>query len=211
MRFRKVFLLANIIIISFILWVGFTLYRTWASTGAGTYQQSARINKNDAGKLSPRKVVADMSIFESVIKTDIFKTQKSSKGSPAQRTSPAAVKETDLDLELKGTMIDDAGERFAVILDGKTREQQTYVENDFVNGARIGKILADRVLLDRKGAQEALLMSYESGSAPARSPVARTTPRPRIVRVPPGGKDLNVERRPPTKKEPADEEGTNGP
>jgi len=211
MHLRKIFLLTNIIIIGFVLWVGFSIYRTWASTRAGTRRPPATTGKQVTGNHPPRKTAADLSTFQSVIKTDIFKTHKPPKRSSVRKTPPAAVKETDLDLELKGTMIDDSGERFAVILDGKTRKQQTYAENDFVNGARIEKILVDRVILNRNGAEEALLMSYESGPAPARRPPRKIRPRRRIVRVPPRRKNIHVKRRLPAKRLPAEEEGTGGP
>jgi len=211
MRLRKIFLLTNIIIVGLILWVGFTIYRTWASTQPGTYQPSVKSGKKAAGNRSPRKGVADISTFQSVIKADIFKTHKSMEGSRAQETSPAAVKETDLDLQLKGTMIDDAGERFAVILDGKSREQQTYAENDFVNGVRIERILADRVILDRKGTRESLLMSYESGPAAVQRALGKRTPPRKVIRAPSLKKKINVRRRPPVRKVPSDEEGADGP
>ncbi|MBW2096272.1 MAG: hypothetical protein JRI80_15450 [Deltaproteobacteria bacterium] len=210
MRLRKIFLLTNILLIGFILWVGFTIYRTWASTQAGTDQLSATNGKQTPGNHLPRKTTVAVSTFQSVIKSDIFKTHKTSEKSPARKTPSAAVKETELDLELKGTMIDETGERFAVILDGKTREQQTYVENDFVNGARIEKILADRIILSRKGAQEALLMSYESGPAPVRRQPRKAIRQRRIVRPPLRKKNIHAKRL-PVKRFPAAEEGAGGP
>ena len=211
MRLRKIFLLANIIIIGLILWVGFTIYRTWASTRSGSFLESLRTSKQADKNLPPRKPMANMSAFQSVIKADVFKTNRSSAASPASSKIPAAVKETDLDLELKGTMIDDSGARFAVILDGKTREQQRYAENDFINGVRIVKILTDRVILERKGGQESLAMSYESGPAPVRRPPRRNIPRRKIVRTPAVRKNIRVKRRVGVKRLPVGEEGTGGP
>lgn len=211
MRLRKIFLLTNIVVIGFILWVGFTIYRTWASSRAGVHRPSVTGARHAAGNHSRPKTATNMSTFKPVIKADIFKTHKSPVGPPAPKKSPAAVKETDLDLELKGTMIDDTGERFAVILDGKTRGQQAYAEGDFVNGVHIEKILADRVILDRKGTEEALVMSYKSGPAPVRRPPRKIRPRRRIVRAPPGRKNIHVKRRLPVRWLPPEKEGTSGP
>jgi type II secretory pathway component PulC len=208
MRLRKIYVLVNTILIGLLLWVGVTIYRTWATDRSWNRESSQPREEKSIGKQKARiEKPTTLATFQSVMKKDIFKTHLSAEDSPKRKAPPPVViKETNLDLELRGTMIDDKGVHFAVILDGKTREQQAYREKDLINGSRIEEIHADRVILERKGKREALIMSYESRAVPKRVPPVKRTPRARVVQ----GRKKNalVKRRLPLKQNrPEKEEG----
>jgi len=78
----------------------------------------------------------------------------------------AALKPTDLQLKLWGTVIGNAGESYAVIEDAKQRSQNLYKVDDQVQDAVIKEIQRERVVLQVKGELEILEMEkMESGSA----------------------------------------------
>ncbi|NOY53577.1 MAG: hypothetical protein GXP58_08150 [Deltaproteobacteria bacterium] len=80
---------------------------------------------------------------------------------------------TNLKLILKGTVVSTKGNSFAVIEDEKLRSQDLYHINDSISsGVTIASILNDRVVINRNGNKELLLMFQEDKKGrhtPARS------------------------------------------
>ncbi len=195
-------MLLNLLLAGLILWVGVTIFRTWASARTRNPGQTIKITKKDIAPPSHDKKTESMQYFQSVIDSDIFHTKKSVKKPVLKKESPLPLKVTDLNLELKGTMMGDTGERFAVILDGKTREQEIYRVNDFVQGVRIERILEAQVVLNRNGKEESLRMSYESGPAQVPRVRGRIKPRRTTVRTPPRKQTIPAKRLPRRGKPP---------
>lgn len=75
-----------------------------------------------------------------------------------------ALEETRLDLKLAGTIILESGESFAVIQEGRKKEQKRYQKGDSVQGAEIKAILREKVVLHYKNQDEVLLMTTAKGS-----------------------------------------------
>jgi len=192
----------NLLLAGLILWVGVTIFRTWASARNLNAGSAVRITSEDFGKSSQEKKTERIQYFRSIIAPDIFKTKKSVEKPVLKKEFPALLKVTDLNLELKGTMMGERGERLAVILDGKTREQDIYHVNDFIHGVRIDKILSGKVILNRNGKEESLQMSYESGPAQIPRVPERIRPRRSTVRIPPRKKTLPTRILPRTRKLP---------
>jgi len=96
---------------------------------------------------------------------DVFHTTKLV-GKTAGKDLAAEIKATELNLELKGTVIGDGKDFYAFILDKGSSKEEIYYVNDFVGGARIDSIMKGRVILNVDGRKEALLMVDESRTLP---------------------------------------------
>jgi type II secretion system protein C len=188
MNLRKIPLLANVLLVGLILWVGTSAFLTWKNDREKRQQPAAfdtdERNRQETVKgrekrLRDFRFLTDRNIFKTALKH----------GNQKQAGAQEEVKITQLDLKLKGTVLGDNHDNsFAIIQDGKKNEQELYYLRDFVHGAQIEKILSDRIILNLAGKQEVLIMSDEPDPAPGvvRRPsttTRRTTPR-RVVRRP---------------------------
>jgi general secretion pathway protein C len=96
---------------------------------------------------------------------DVFHTKKETGKTPGKEQDEE-IKVTDLNLELKGTVVGDGKESYAFILDRGSRKEEVYYANDYVMGAQILRIMKGRVILNVDGREEALLMTDESRTLP---------------------------------------------
>jgi general secretion pathway protein C len=86
---------------------------------------------------------------------------------------------TDLKLTLKGTIVGNKERSFAVIEDGKLRTQNLYHVNDSItSGVTLSAIYSDRVVINRNGRKELLLMFQEDQGKKAGTPSATVTTEP---------------------------------
>jgi general secretion pathway protein C len=206
MRIHKLFMLLDLVLAGIIVWLGVGIFRTWASARTGNAESAGGITMKSIADPSHDKKMEHRQYFQSIIQSDIFQTKKMLTKPTLKKAMPPLLKATDLNLELKGTMTGETGERLAVILDGKTREQEIYHVNDFVHGARIDKILSDEVILNRNGNEESLQMSYESGPAQLHNVPEKGQPRRSTVRTPPSKKAIPKRILPGTRKLPGRDE-----
>lgn len=100
-----------------------------------------------------------MTHYQPIIESDIFDTKKVVPKVPVKQKE---IQVTKLNLELRGTIVGENEESFAIIWDRDTRKQDLYSLNDFVQEARIIEIMLDRVTLSLEGRKEALIMSYDT-------------------------------------------------
>jgi general secretion pathway protein C len=123
--------------------------------------------------------------FRPILARDIFKTHQDAEASP--RPVAKTIEPTKLDLRLKGTVVGEDAPAFAVIQDGKTREQNIYRVGDVVSGARITGITWDDVILDVERKQEALHLEEDAstGTAPSPQKPLRKSPRRTRKKAPP--------------------------
>jgi type II secretory pathway component PulC len=100
---------------------------------------------------------------------DVFHTAKqvAKTGSKGQAEE---IKVTELNLELKGTVVGEGKESYAFILDKGSKNEEVYYRNDFVMGAQILRIMKGRVIMNVDGREEALLMMDESRTLPEMGP-----------------------------------------
>jgi len=95
------------------------------------------------------------------------------KGAGRRDGMPENLETTRLNIVLKGTIHGPGvNGRRAVIFDGRTAEQNLYRQGDFIQDARIRKILRGKIILSHKGKNEILEMSETAGSAEPVAPVA---------------------------------------
>lgn len=128
--------------------------------------------------------------YSKITERNLFQTASSTSEEPSDETE--AVPVTDLKLVLKGTVVATEGRSFAVIEDEKMRTQNLFhVDDTISSGVTLGSIYPDRVVINRNGEKELLLMFQEpkgkdrkdtgrpsTPSAPARS--SRTIERSEI-------------------------------
>ncbi|MDY7038145.1 MAG: type II secretion system protein N [Thermodesulfobacteriota bacterium] len=185
MTFKKFLLLINILITGLILWMATNIIFTFTSHKQG----KAHVPEGGTSAKDPEKVVAKKikkpAHYQDIIRNDIFKTYKQSPKQPVKEEKE--IKVTDLDLRLQGTIVGENRASHAIIWDGSNKKQEIYYLNDSVLGARVMKILSDRVILSIKGKEEVLLLSTESSPPPkriSRPPKKRSAGKRKIKRRP---------------------------
>jgi type II secretory pathway component PulC len=178
--------LGNLLVAAVVFWMAASIVLTWVS-----HRRTSDFLKGDSAvppssrEAVPRqsKTMADYTVIS---EKDIFQTAKEmSKGAAKE---DADIKVTELNLELKGTVVGEGRKSYAVIVDRDSSKEDIYFQDDFVMGARIAKITKSKVILDFNGKEEALLMTDESralpelGSSSQPKPAPRTlTPRRRVI------------------------------
>lgn len=165
MNLKRFLLLGNILLSGLILWVGVSIVTTWASSrrvGDSALSVPAKTSIPKDLTSSKGKRLEDYGLIAS---KDVFHTTKET-AKTAGKEQAEEIKVTDLNLELKGTVVGDGKDSYAFILDRGSRKEEVYYANDFVMGARIVKIMKGRVILNVDGKEEALLMVDESRALP---------------------------------------------
>jgi len=165
MTLKRFLLLGNILLSGLILWVGVSIVATWASSrkaGDSALSVPAKTSSPKDLTSSKGKRLEDYGLIAS---KDIFHTTKETVKT-AGKDQAEELKVTDLNLELKGTVVGDGKDSYAFILDRGSKKEEVYYANDYVMGARILKIMKGRVILNVDGREEALLMVDESRTLP---------------------------------------------
>jgi type II secretory pathway component PulC len=165
MNLKRFLLLGNVLLSGLIIWAGVSIVTTWASSrGAGDSALSVPAKTSSPKDLtsSKGKRLEDYGLIAS---KDVFHTTKETAKS-AGKEQTEDIKVTELNLELKGTVMGDGKDSYAFILDRGSRKEEVYYANDYVMGAQIVRIMKGRVILSVDGREEALLMVDESRTLP---------------------------------------------
>jgi len=165
MNLKRFLLLGNILLSGLIIWVGVSIVTTWASNrraGDSTLSVPAKTPTPKDLTSSKGKRLEDYGLIAS---KDVFHTTKET-AKTAGKNQGEEIKVTDLNLELKGTVVGDGKDSYAFILDRGSKKEDAYYVNDFVMGAQILRIMKGRVVLNVDGKEEALLMLDESRTLP---------------------------------------------
>jgi type II secretory pathway component PulC len=165
MNLKRFLLLGNILLSGLIIWAGVSIVTTWASSGKSGDSALSVPAKTQSPKdltSSKGKRLEDYGLIAS---RDVFHTTKET-AKTAGKDQTEEVKVTELNLELKGTVVGDGKESYAFILDRGSRKEEVYYANDYVMGAQILRIMKGRVILNVDGREEALLMVDESRTLP---------------------------------------------
>ncbi len=168
MNLKRFLLIGNILLSGLILWVGVSIVTTWASSrtaddSALSVPAKVSISKDLTSSRSKR--LEDYGLIAS---KDVFHTTKAPAKAAGkdQKGQTEEIKVTDLNIELKGTVMGDGKGSHAFIMDKGSRKEEVYYANDYVMGAQIVKIVKGRVILNVQGREEALLMVDESRTLP---------------------------------------------
>jgi len=165
MNLKRFLLLGNVILSGLIIWVGVSIVTTWASNrraGDSTLSVPAKTSSPKDLTSSQGKRLEDYGLIAS---KDVFHTTKET-AKTAGKDQGEEIKVTELNLELKGTVVGEGKDSYAFILDRGSKKEDAYYVNDFVMGAQILRIMKGRVILNVDGKEEALLMLDESRTLP---------------------------------------------
>jgi type II secretory pathway component PulC len=192
MNIKKIVLLINVCLTALVCWAGASIVLGWAPEKSDENKAQPETLKTASpvkrGDNRPKRLEQ----FQNIIQDDIFNTSKDTPNSAAKDYN--VLKVTDLNLTLKGTAVGDKGSSYAIILDGSTNEEDLYRMNDSVQGARIVDILSDRVILNLRGVNEALMITEDDVSPTKKrpsirprkpTPIKRRVKRPKLPPVPP--------------------------
>ena len=165
MNLKRFLLLGNVLLSGLTIWVGVSIVTTWALSG-----RAGDVDLIVPSKMSMPKDLASskgrrLEDYALIASKDVFHTTKET-AKTAGKDQGEEIKVTELNLELKGTVVGEGKDSYAFILDKVSRKEEVYYANDFVMGARILKIMKGRVILNVEGKEEALLMVDESRTLP---------------------------------------------
>jgi general secretion pathway protein C len=168
MNLKRFLLFGNIFLSGLIIWVGISIVTTWASSRKAEDSVLSVPAKTSNPKDLASSKGKRLEDYALITTKDVFHTTKETAktGKTAGKDQTGDVKLTDLDLELKGTVVGDGKDSYAFILERGSRKEEVYYVNDFVMGAQILRILRGRVILNVDGKEEALLMVDESRTLP---------------------------------------------
>jgi type II secretory pathway component PulC len=179
MNSKRILVLANFLVMAIVFWMAASIVLTWVS------QRRARDFLKGDSQVPPssRKAVPrqnkTMADYAAISEKNIFHTPKEiSKGAAGE---DGDIEVTELNLELKGTVMGEGRKSYAVIVDRDSSKEDVYFQDDFVMGARIAKITKSKVILDFDGKEEALLMTDESRALPELGSSSQPRPAPRIL------------------------------
>jgi type II secretory pathway component PulC len=165
MNLKRFLLLGNILLSGLIIWVGVSIVTTWASSrraGDSALSLPAKTSSPKDLTSSKGKRLEDYGLIAS---RDVFHTTKET-AKTSGKDQDEEIKVTELNLQLKGTVVGEGKDSYAFILDKGSKKEEVYYANDFVMGAQILKITKGRVILNVDGKEEALLMVDESRTLP---------------------------------------------
>ena len=135
MNLKRFLLLGNILLSGLIIWVGVSIVTTWASSrqaGDSALSVPSKMSMPKDLTSSKGKRLEDYGLIAS---KDVFHTTKET-AKTAGKDQGEEIKVTELNLELKGTVVGDGKDSYAFILDRGSRKEEVYYANDFVMGAQ---------------------------------------------------------------------------
>jgi hypothetical protein len=185
MNLKKIILIINISLAILIGWTCYLGFRTWQSnthiqTPLPGTKETSLVPKNTASSISQKGPES----FQDVINTDPFGTKKAESQAPIDVSIPTINLN---DFELKGTIVGENADSFAIILHRASREQKLYYLRDRIQGATIAQIKADQVTFDLgSGHMENLFMMLvkDSSLRPGFETFPKSVPLPPAVMPP---------------------------
>ncbi len=134
---------------------------------------------------SGKKEVKPFSAFAKILERKLFQKPAPPQGEDNKEEEISDHPVTDLKLILKGTVVGTEGNSFAVIEDQKLKAQNLYhIDDSISSGVTLASIMTDRVVINRNGNKELLLMFQEDDkgkNTPSR-PGRRATPPPNVIK-----------------------------
>jgi len=179
MNSKKFLVLGNLVVMALVFWMAASIVLTWVSQrrSVGFFKGDA-LGPPGSREAVPRqsKTLADYAVIS---EKDVFRSAKDTAQSGGKEE--ADIKVTELNLQLKGTVVGEGRSSYAVIVDHDSGKEEVYFQDDFVLGARITRITRSKVILDLNGKEEALLMTDESRALPELVSSPQTRPTPKTV------------------------------
>jgi type II secretory pathway component PulC len=173
---------ANLIVLGFVGLVALDMAGVdWRRNTNDQDSPSKTPSVSDAAKPAPLSQHPPVAKFSLLNTADLFGTDPalSVRKEPVQAP---VMEETRLNLRLKGTVVGENLSSCAMIMDGRTRIEEVYRENEYVQGARIVSIQKEGIVLQGAKGRE-LLRLPQPGSE--KSPAPRASNRVKRKKAPP--------------------------
>jgi type II secretory pathway component PulC len=157
MSLQRLLLLGNIALSALVVWAGVSIIITFISNWHSAEPALSVPSKMSMPKDHSSSKDRRLEDYALIVSKDVFHTVKGT----ARITGKKQVEdigETELNLELRGTVLGEGKESRAFILDEESGEEAVYYAGDYVMGNQILKIMKDRVILNVGGKEEALLL-----------------------------------------------------
>jgi general secretion pathway protein C len=120
--------------------------------------------------------------YRSIWEKNIFFTSGDGQKGASEPIQMEQLSLTSLNCSLVGTIVQDEGDGWAVILDNEAGQQEMVTVGSHIKGARVVRILKDKVVLNIDGKDELLLMDMEEKPEQASAAqVARSSPRGQVL------------------------------
>jgi general secretion pathway protein C len=199
---KNIFILINLCLLTLGIYFGVELFYQVLQTkmqkkvpAAGVQDRSGADVSKSSGRNRNRQEKASFNEYQAIVSRDLFKTAASATaGKPEpDRIELDKLEETDLNLELWGTVTGSSGRDYAVIEDKSKREQGLYHKGDTIQEATIKMILRKKVVLRVDGKDEILVMEDEKGSRRRRTASAASAAPSRRV-GPANGENIRLQR-----------------
>jgi len=162
MNGKKILVLGSLFVIGLAFWMIASIALTWV------HQRRSAEPGDFVGSPGSRAAVPrqgrTLADYGMIAKSDVFHSAKVESQSPVREE--AIIQVTERNLQLKGTVVGEGPRSYAVIVDHDSSREDVYFQDDFIMGARIARILQNRVILDANGKEEALLMTDERRALP---------------------------------------------
>jgi type II secretory pathway component PulC len=189
MNSKRIFLLGNLLVLALALWVTASMALTWISERRSAGSLKETLSGPPGSRAAVPRQGKTLSDYALISEKDVFQAEKAdAKGLVREE---AEIQVTERNLQLKGTAVGEGPKSYAVIYDHDSNKENVYFLDDYVMGARIARILSNKVILDSNGKEEALIMaderralsgvdpSFQPGSVPRATPPARSVITPR--------------------------------
>jgi general secretion pathway protein C len=134
----------------------------------------------EAKKDIHRKLAVDH--YRSIWEKNIFFTSGDAQKEASELVQVDSLNLTSLNCSLAGTIVNQEGDGWAVIMDNDGGQQEMVTVGSVVKGARVVRILKDKVVLNFNGKDELLLMDMEERSQQPSSSTAHSgSPREQVL------------------------------
>ncbi len=183
---KKIFLLTNLVLVGLTLLTGASIidfHRSHKGAKPGPAGEAVRPGKPEYDLSRKNRGLKEYAV---IFQKDIFNTDKGLVTTVGNKET-AEIKESELNLELKGTVIGAGKTSYAVILDINSNIENVYSLGDFIMGARVTEVLKSKVILDLNGEKQALALDQSQSNDLVGTPMAlrgRAVPPPLRARLP---------------------------
>jgi len=183
---KIVFVLVNLALWGLIIYAGVSIGMDIWSGGKTDPELAPAGDSQPTAVRTPIEGRKPVQTYNRIVAQDIFgTTRKTVQPKAVQPVQPIELKETPLNLKLKGTVVGDNVASYAMIFDGRTRKEEIYRVQEYVQGAKIVEIRKDSVILQGSKGKELLSLSSTDSTPDAPQIPAKVPPRPLRRRVPP--------------------------
>jgi general secretion pathway protein C len=146
----------------------------------GPVQPRPLIQALEAGTNLPAKLPLEH--YQSIWEKNVFFTTSNGGTETSEPVQVDQLSLTSLNCSLVGTMVQEEGDGWAVIMDNDDSRQDMVTVGSHIKGARVVRILKDKVVLNINGKDELLLMDMEeSPETASAAPVQRVSSRGRVL------------------------------